>query len=74
MLEKQRKLRKVEFVFTDDEVNPVSHCEYDIIILEDGVEIARTKERENKSVSEMRTMVSQAKEMGQPEIRDGELV
>ncbi|MDP2652194.1 MAG: hypothetical protein Q8O94_03590 [bacterium] len=45
-LEKARKLRTMEFTFTDGCVHPVCHCEYHDIITDDGVEIARTVHRE----------------------------
>jgi len=45
-LEKKRMLRKIEFTLTDDMVHPECHCEYHDIILEDGVEIARSRHRE----------------------------
>ena len=45
-LEKKRQLRKMEFTFTDEKVHPDCHCEYHNVILEDGVEISRSKHRE----------------------------
>jgi len=69
-LEKQLKLRKVEFIFTDDKVNPIAHCEYDMNIVEDGKVIARQKHRESKAVGEMRQMLSSAKEFVDPRIAE----
>lgn len=57
-LEKKKILRKVEFIMTDEMVNPVCHCEYRICVLEDGNEIASTIHRENHDVEEMRNFLS----------------
>ena len=60
-LEKQKKLRKVELIFTDGEVNPVCHCEYEICIMEDGQEISKSRHRENMDVKEAKKMIQDAK-------------
>lgn len=60
-IEKQKKLRKIEFIFTDGEVNPVCHCEYVVEILEDGQRISRSKHRENMNVSNAKAMIQDAK-------------
>lgn len=61
MIEKQRKLRKIEMVFTDDQVNPIVHCEYDVIIFEDGIELFRKKQRENAEASKIKDMIAKSK-------------
>lgn len=66
-LEKTKELRKVEFIFTNGEVNPVCHCLYNIVIKEDGKEISRTNHRENGAVVDMKTMLNSAKEYVQVE-------
>jgi len=58
MLEKKKKLRKIEFTFTDEEVNSVCHCLYEIQILEDGQEISKSNHRENKSCIEMQAFIA----------------
>ncbi len=60
MIEKQKKLRKMEFVFTDDKVNPVCHFEYDVVISEDGKEVVRSKLRENFDSDEARVQLAKA--------------
>ena len=45
-LAKSTVLRKIEFVFTDADVHDVCHYEYNDIITDSGVEIARTVRRE----------------------------
>lgn len=57
-LEKQKKLRKIEFIFTEGNVNPVCHCEYNIVIIEDDREIQSKKHRENISVNEAKKMIN----------------
>lgn len=60
-LEKKKNLRKLEFIFTDGEINPVCHCEYEICIIEDSQEIAKSKHRENMDVKEAKAMIQDAK-------------
>lgn len=69
-LEKKSNLRKMELVFTEGEINPRCHCEHDIIILEDGVEIARTQERKKMDISEAKTLVAEAKVMKEVEAKE----
>lgn len=59
-LSKRKDLRQIELVFVGDEINPICHCIYDVIILEDGVELLRKKERENMSISSARTLIANA--------------
>ena len=66
-LEKQKKLRKIELIFTEDELNPICHCEFDIIILEDGKEIQRKKHRENEDVDLMKEKIAKSKKYSYPE-------
>jgi len=61
VLEKQKKLRKIELIFTDDEINSTVHCEYDIKILEDGEEVYKRKHRENAKFSELKSKIADAK-------------
>ena len=46
MLEKKKKLRRIEITFTDDYVHPDCHCVYEISVEEDGSEIAKRVHRE----------------------------
>lgn len=62
-LSKEKKLRKMEIIFSDGEINPICHCEYDTIILEDGEEIHRKKHRENMEILDAKRMVQEAKLM-----------
>lgn len=56
-VEKTRKLRRVEFVCTDGCVNPVTHLEYEISVVEDGQQIASSTQRENVSCDEAKAML-----------------
>lgn len=60
-LEKQRKLRKMEIIFTDGEINPVCHCEYEVEFLEDGQFLQKFKQRENMEIADARSMIAQAR-------------
>jgi hypothetical protein len=60
-LEKQKKLRKMEIIFTEGEVNPVCHCEYDVEVLEDGQLLTKSKHRENMEIADARSMIAQAR-------------
>ena len=46
VIEKTRKLRRVEFTFTDEEVHPKCHCAYQDCITEDGNELMKKNHRE----------------------------
>ena len=67
MLEKKLSLRRIEFVFTDDQIHEDCHCEYNLIITENGTEITRQTHREvEKSAYAIKT-ISAAKTYVQPE-------
>ena len=55
VLEKIRKLRRMEYTFTDGEVHPNCHMVYEEIIEEDGVEITKTISREVEDAVTQRT-------------------
>ena len=60
-LEKKKKIRKIEIIFVDDEINPVCHCEYELQILEDGIQLAKNKHRENMNVADAKGLIQSAK-------------
>ena len=67
MLEKFRKLRKIEFTFTDDQVHPDCHYVYDDVVLEDGVELMKKTHREVKPSSDAVGLASAAKTYVHPD-------
>jgi len=60
-LEKKQTLRKVEIIFTDGNVNPNCHLQYDIMVEEDGDEVARSIHREVKNISEVMEILKRTK-------------
>lgn len=74
MLEKKIKLRKMDLIFTEDEVHQFCHCEYDVIVLEDGVEIARSSDRRRMDVSEAKLMVANASVRPEPKSDEGDVL
>lgn len=50
-LEKQTTIRKIEFVFTDDQIHPEANVLFVDVILEDGIAISTTN-RTAKASSE----------------------
>ena len=59
-IEKSKKLRKIELIFTNDKVHDVCHCVYDIIIVEDGNEIARSTHRSNRKIGELKELINKS--------------
>ncbi len=57
-LVKIRKLRAMEFTFTDDDVHSSCHLVYHDVVEEDGVEIAKTIAREVGRTTTERTDLS----------------
>ena len=58
VLEKNKALRKVEFIFTDDQIHEVAFYEFDNKIMEDGVMIQSQKSREQVDYETARTLVN----------------
>ena len=67
MLEKKINLRRIEFIFTDDQIHEECHCEYNLIITEDGQEISRQNHRSMEKTADAIGTISAAKTYVQPE-------
>lgn len=67
-LEKLRKLRQVEIIFTDDQVHDTCHCLYKKSVLEDGVEIASSNERQTSTLDDIKTLLDKSEVYVPPEI------
>lgn len=66
-LEKLKKLRQIEIIFTDDQIHPTAHCLYNIIIEEDGKEISRSNHRENMKFEEVKALLESSQVYVYPE-------
>lgn len=67
-LEKKQSLRRVEFVCTDGCVNPTTHLEYEVCVIEDGQTIATSTHRENTTCDEAMTMIQAMQKYKYPEV------
>jgi hypothetical protein len=67
-LEKSRKLRQVEVIFTDDKVHDTCHCVYRTSVEEDGVEIASSNERQTSTLADIKTLLDESEVYVHPEI------
>jgi len=68
MIEKTRKLRTMEYTFTDDQIHPVCHCEYINQITEDGLVLATSIHRECCDVDECIAQIQGSKKYIYPEV------
>jgi len=66
-LEKLRKLRQVEVIFTDDKVHDTCHLLYKTSVLEDGVEIASSNERQTSTLDEIKKLLASSEVYVHPE-------
>ena len=67
-IEKKRKLRRLEFTFTDGEVHPVCHCAYEDCVVEDGVELMKKNHREVEDTDKYIDHLKNSKKHKHPEI------
>lgn len=67
-LEKVRRLRQVEVIFTDGKVHYSCHCVYRTSVLEDGVEIASSKERQTSTLDDIKKLLDQSEVYVPPDI------
>lgn len=66
-LEKKKNLRKVEFTCTNNECHPSAHLQYDIVVLENGREVASSVHRETVARKDALEMVQRMEEYVYPE-------
>lgn len=66
-LKKSKKLRKVEIVFTDDQIHSRCHCLYHVKVMEDGVEIMKSNKRETSTIEEIKALIDSSETYIHPE-------
>lgn len=67
-LEKLRKLRQIEVIFTDDKVHDTCHCVYNTIILEDGVVILSSNDRQTSTLDEIKALLDSSEVYVHPDV------
>lgn len=67
-LRKLRKLRQVEIIFTDGKVHDSCHSVYRTIVLEDGVEIASSNERQTSTLDDIKALLDESSVYVPPDI------
>lgn len=60
MLKKEKFIKKIEFIFAEEKINPISHVEYEINIIEEGKNISSSNHRETISLGDAKTIINEA--------------